>query len=56
MRLTKKQRANLPLCVLGGKNHAWKLGSKLYNESGICGRCGYDLFDDLYRSIIEVSK
>lgn len=53
MRFTQQQRRYFPLRVLGRSNHAWKLGSKLYKEEGICGKCGYDSFENVHREIIK---
>ena len=55
MRFTKKQRDNMDLCY-DGKNlkrirHSWKKGQKIYGEVGICGVCGYDVFDDIHREV-----
>jgi hypothetical protein len=31
-----------------GKRHQWKKGADKYRQSGICARCGYDVFDQMY--------
>ena len=34
-----------------GKNHKWKGDLKKFGESGICIKCGYDVYDDYYREV-----
>jgi len=41
---TKWNSKKVPRCKFG-KNHKWK-GSK---ETGICLKCGYDVFDGYYK-------
>jgi hypothetical protein len=38
----------VPQCKKG-LYHSWKQGYEIYGESGVCGKCGYDLFDQRYR-------
>ena len=57
MKFSYGQRKFMPLCILGRKNHSWKKGVEIFKESGICGICGYDVFDNLHRAIPkEVGK
>lgn len=43
---TKWRNKKVPACKKG-KNHKWK-GSE---ETGICLKCGYDVFDECYREV-----
>lgn len=45
---TKWSNKEIPKCKKG-KNHKWK-GSA---ETGICLKCGYDVFDGCYKEIKE---
>jgi len=45
------QRKFMPLCKFPRRYHSWKKGVKIFKESGICGVCGYDVYDDLHRAI-----
>ena len=45
-----RSRIISPPCKVG-KYHAWKKGSFLYGETGICAKCGYDKFEDSYREV-----
>lgn len=51
MRFSYRQRKFMPLCILGRKNHNWKKGQEIFKESGVCGICGYDAFENVHRSI-----
>lgn len=53
MRIAKKERDKIPLCIMGRKNHAWKLGVKIFRESHICGKCGYDILEDVHKKVEE---
>jgi hypothetical protein len=43
---------DVPKCTKR-KNHDWKKGAEIYNESLICGLCGYDVCEQRYREIIQ---
>lgn len=43
---TKWSNSKIPRCT-SGKNHKWK-GSA---ETGICLKCGYDVFDGCYKEV-----
>jgi len=38
-------RNKVPACIKG-KNHSWKA-----EETGICVKCGYDVFDECYKEV-----
>ena len=44
----RKYNREIPKCTKS-KNHNWKDSVKKYGETGICTRCGYDVFEDNYR-------
>ena len=44
MTKTRWRKEEIPSCI-NDKNHKWK-GS---DESGVCQKCGYDVFDLCYR-------
>lgn len=45
MTKTKWRKEQIPKCKFG-KNHKWKSSP----ETGICLKCGYDVFDECYKS------
>jgi hypothetical protein len=45
---TKWNKHKIPRC-LKGKNHKWK-GSP---ETAICLKCGYDVFDNCYKEVLN---
>jgi len=45
---TRWSNQKIPVCK-DGKNHKWK-GSK---ETGICLKCGYDVFDECYKEVLK---
>lgn len=48
--MNRRYRRDIPPCKAGG-NHAWKKGAGLFQETGICAKCGYDQFDQVYRKL-----
>lgn len=47
-----KYGKDAPKC-LDNKRHQWKRGQDKFRESGICKRCGYDVFDECYRQTLN---
>lgn len=47
---TKWSKEKIPLCLKG--NHKWKDSS----ETGICLKCGYDVFDRCYKQVEETKQ
>ena len=45
---TKWSKNKIPSCI-NGKNHKWKGGE----ETGICLKCGFDVFDNCYTTRME---
>lgn len=52
--MNKQGWKNVPNCTIG-KNHTWKKGSEIFNESLICGKCGYDVCEQRYRDLPTIN-
>ncbi len=47
--MVKTKYGIAPACI-DGKRHQWKKGSQ-FRDTGVCARCGFDLFEKQYRLI-----